>query len=118
MNISFLILFSNTDYFSVQFASKTGPLGKITYGQRTREALQWAPLPERKTFSTYMRATVGGNHNFETSKQKLTRERQERTDVKNKAKGIAEGAPPASVTSSFLWIPGEDEDADNDIFQL
>lgn len=116
--ISLLIDITACDSLSVQFASKTGPLGKITSGQRTREALQWSPLPDRKTFSTYMRSTIGGDENYETSKQKLARERQERTDVKNKAKGIAEGAAPASVTSSFLWIPGEDEDADNDIFQL
>ena len=65
-----------------------------------------------------MRSTLGGDSSYETSKQKLTRERQERTDVRNKAKGIAEGTPPASATSSFLWIPGDDEDADNDIFKL
>lgn len=64
-----------------------------------------------------MRGTVGGNTAYETNTQKLARERQERRDVKNKDKGITEEEAPAKG-SSFLWIPGEDEDADNDIFKL
>lgn len=100
----------------LQFASKTGPLGKITNSQRTREALQWSPPAERRTFSTYMRSTLGGDSTFETEKQRLTRERQERKDAKNKERGVTEEAAPSG--SSFLWIPGEDEDADNDIFKF
>jgi hypothetical protein len=64
-----------------------------------------------------MRGTIGGDTAYETSTQKLARERQERRDAKNKDKGITEEAAPAKG-SSFLWIPGEDEDADNDIFKL
>ena len=63
-----------------------------------------------------MRSTLGGDSTYETETQRLARERQERKDAKNKEKGVTEEAAPAG--SSFLWIPGEDEDADNDIFKF
>ena len=115
--VQLCLTFSSVSSF--QFASQSGPQGKITSGQRTRDALQWAPSPDRLTFSCYFRKTLGGDSTFETVTQKLARERQERKNVKNKEKGIEEEeAAPASSSSSFLWIPGEDEDADNDIFKL
>jgi hypothetical protein len=102
------------------FASVSGPQGKITNSQRTREALSWTPSKDKKTFSNYMRTTLGGDKNFETLTQRLARERQERKNVRNKDKDVPveEAAVESSVGSSFLWIPGEDEDADADIFKL
>lgn len=102
------------------FASISGPQGKITNSQRTREALSWTPSKDKKTFSNYMRTTLGGDENFETLTQRLARERQERKNVRNKDKDVPveEAAVESSAGSSFLWIPGEDEDADADIFKL
>lgn len=65
-----------------------------------------------------MRKTLGGDENFETVTEKAARERQDRRNLKNKEKGKEEDLAPDTKSSSFLWIPGDDEDADNDIFQL
>ena len=43
------------------FTSTTGPVGKICESKWTREALQWTPRPEYRTFANYMRNTLGGD---------------------------------------------------------
>lgn len=73
-----------------------------------------------------MRKTIGGDVSYETSTQKLNRERQERRNKKNSSSGSnsnsdSSGAEEETVenfSKTCLWIPGEDEDADNDIFKL
>lgn len=62
-----------------------------------------------------MRNTLGGDVTFETDKQRRARIRREKAGL-----GTAD---PADATvdddsSSFLWIPGADDDLDSDIFKL
>jgi hypothetical protein len=64
-----------------------------------------------------MRTTIGGDKTFETLAQRLARERQERRSSKGLTDPV-DSVVDSSGASSFLWIPGEDEDADLDIFKL
>lgn len=93
------------------FASTAGPVGKTCDCRHTREVLQWAPRPDRRTFANYMRTTLGGDAAYETDAQRKTRVRQE--------KGLVDaGAGSGGDSSSFLWIPGQDDELDSDIFKL
>ena len=150
------------------FTSTNGPVGKICESKWTREALQWTPRPEYRTFANYMRTTLGGDtgtppshtlphllytsctplvyhtpsynliplflhkihytkytiHHvqhtkhlaFETEKQRKTRIRLEKAGGGDAAAAVAAGV--SGDASSFLWIPGADEDLDSDIFKL
>lgn len=99
------------------FASTAGPLGKICDSRRTREALQWAPRPDRRTFANYMRTALGGDAAYETDAQRRARIRQEKDKTDAGSSGGSSGAGGGD-SSSFLWIPGQDDDLDNDIFKL
>jgi hypothetical protein len=58
-----------------------------------------------------MRSTVGGQLDYLTPAQQRQREREEKERLR-----AAEGLPVKP--KSALWIPGSDEDDDNDIFKL
>ena len=53
---------------------------------------------------------------FETEKQRKTRIRLEKAGGGDAAAAVAAGV--SGDASSFLWIPGADEDLDSDIFKL
>jgi hypothetical protein len=63
-----------------------------------------------------MRNTLGGDTAFETEKQRKARVRREKAGATGSAPD-ADAAADADV-SSFLWIPGADDDLDSDIFKL
>ena len=102
---------------SQQFTAPTGPIGKTCESRRTREAIQWSPRHEHRTFANYMRNTLGGDATFETDKQRKARVRREKAGGGTGSDG-AGGAAADDDVSSLLWIPGADDDLDSDIFQL
>ena len=76
-----------------------------------------------------MRTTIGGDVTYETKKQKLNRILKEKQELKNNQDGGSVGSSTTTTTSksveaasgdlnSFLWVPGQDEDIDNEIFKL
>ena len=64
-----------------------------------------------------MRNTLGGDATFETDKQRRARVRREKAGAGSSSDG-AGAAAADDDGSSFLWIPGADDDLDSDIFKL
>ena len=62
-----------------------------------------------------MRNTLGGDVTFETDKQRRARIRREKAGL---GTGDSADATADDDSSSFLWIPGADDDLDSDIFKL